>query len=399
MMSDFESLKQLKIISRRFLAMFSQRGKLFIAITLMITILVTPAFSAKKARQVKLRAKLKVLARQITHVRTQLKETKQQQRKISDQLHVTEVRLNDNQQKLVNVRLKIEMTSRQIQSVSARLKKTEAQLKEHNQLLACRLRAIYRHGSVSYASVLLSSRSFADYTDRKYYVSRVVNGDVSLINQIKQETREVREYKATLVSKQQDLISYKAQLAQKNQEIAQEAQEKQEILDRVENQRESYEQALSELEQASNEIENSIRAFQNTPRGRLRAARPFRGGFIRPVAGRVTSGFGYRVHPILHIAKLHTGVDLGARYGTSIKAAASGVVIHAGWWGAYGNAVIIDHGGGVSTLYGHCSLLSVHAGQNVSQGDIIGKVGSTGWSTGAHLHFEVRRNGTPVSPF
>lgn len=122
------------------------------------------------------------------------------------------------------------------------------------------------------------------------------------------------------------------------------------------------------------------------------------GQFLRPVPGAITSGFGYRVHPISGVSKLHTGVDFGASCGTPIHAAGAGVVIAAGWEGGYGNAVIIDHGGGIATLYGHQSAIAVGAGQSVSAGQTIGSVGSTGYSTGCHLHFEVRVNGTPTNP-
>jgi murein DD-endopeptidase MepM/ murein hydrolase activator NlpD len=125
---------------------------------------------------------------------------------------------------------------------------------------------------------------------------------------------------------------------------------------------------------------------------------PAAGGFVRPVAGPITSPFGYRIHPIYGTSILHAGVDIGADSGTPIKAAQAGVVVSAGWISGYGNATIIDHGGGVTTLYGHQSALGVSAGDKVSQGQTIGRVGCTGSCTGPHLHFEVRINGTPVDP-
>ncbi len=125
---------------------------------------------------------------------------------------------------------------------------------------------------------------------------------------------------------------------------------------------------------------------------------PAPGGFVRPVAGPITSPFGYRVHPIYGTTILHAGVDIGADSGTPIKAAQSGVVVSAGWIDGYGNATILDHGGGVTTLYGHQSAFLVSAGEKVTQGQSIGRVGCTGSCTGPHLHFEVRINGTPVDP-
>ncbi len=122
------------------------------------------------------------------------------------------------------------------------------------------------------------------------------------------------------------------------------------------------------------------------------------GGYAMPVRGRLSSRFGMRYHPVLHRRKLHTGDDLSAATGTPFRAARDGKVLWAGWKKAYGNTIIVDHGDGVATLYGHASKLSVHSGEAVKAGQYIGNVGSTGWSTGPHLHFEVRKNGKPVNP-
>jgi len=119
---------------------------------------------------------------------------------------------------------------------------------------------------------------------------------------------------------------------------------------------------------------------------------------MAPVAGRITSGFGMRFHPILHFARMHTGLDFGAAWGSPIVAAADGQVVVAGWTGGYGRAVEVAHGGGIVTLYGHMSGIAASPGQMVRQGQVIGYVGSTGLSTGPHLHFEVRMNGRPVDP-
>jgi murein DD-endopeptidase MepM/ murein hydrolase activator NlpD len=167
------------------------------------------------------------------------------------------------------------------------------------------------------------------------------------------------------------------------------------VLNKLRNERDDLQEELAAMEQESSRIESQIRAYQQVNGGRVT---PYKGHFMLPVNGRFSSGFGVRVHPISHVRKMHTGQDIAAPSGTSIRAAGPGVVISTGWRGGYGNTVIIDHGGGISTLYGHCSKIYAHSGQKVNAGDSIAAVGTTGYSTGPHLHFEVRVNGTPVNP-
>ncbi|HET6942672.1 MAG TPA: M23 family metallopeptidase [Sphingomicrobium sp.] len=121
-------------------------------------------------------------------------------------------------------------------------------------------------------------------------------------------------------------------------------------------------------------------------------------GLMAPVAGRITSGFGYRYHPILHFSRLHAGIDFGAAYGSPIAAAADGQIVGAGWTGGYGRQVRIVHEGGLMTTYSHMSAIVAQPGSMVRQGQVIGYVGSSGLSTGPHLHFEVRVGGRPVNP-
>jgi murein DD-endopeptidase MepM/ murein hydrolase activator NlpD len=125
---------------------------------------------------------------------------------------------------------------------------------------------------------------------------------------------------------------------------------------------------------------------------------PVSSGMTWPANGHITSYFGYRYHPILHFSRFHAGIDIGASWGSPIVAAADGQVVAAGWAGGYGREVQIAHGGGTTTVYGHMSQIVANAGDFVHAGQLIGYVGSSGLSTGPHLHYEVRRNGTPVNP-
>ena len=177
-----------------------------------------------------------------------------------------------------------------------------------------------------------------------------------------------------------------------------------ELLSEVQDQRTQVEQYVTELEGSTQELESKLHRTLIKRQSRVRPTIPQKqrtwgtGRYVCPAEGPITSPYGYRIHPIYGTMRFHSGIDIGAYYGSSILAADSGVVIEAGWIGGYGNTVIIDHGGGYSTLYGHASQLYVHPGQLVQQGEPIAAVGSTGNSTGPHLHFEVRINGDPVDP-
>ncbi|MFP5326142.1 MAG: M23 family metallopeptidase, partial [Acidimicrobiia bacterium] len=169
----------------------------------------------------------------------------------------------------------------------------------------------------------------------------------------------------------------------------------QKLLREVEQRIDEFEAQIRTLRRESDSITQLLRSIQ-AGQGKAAAGR---GVLATPLPGaRVTSPFGTRVHPIFLTARLHTGVDYGASAGTPIRSAGNGVVVFAGSRGGYGNATIIDHGGSLATLYAHQSAIVVKAGQRVTRGQVIGRVGSTGFSTGPHLHFEVRLAGAPVDP-
>ena len=188
----------------------------------------------------------------------------------------------------------------------------------------------------------------------------------------------------------------------RQQEDIQDAISKNEkLIEKLKTDRATWERAEKDLARQSRAISQMINQEmkRNQKEGKSVVVT---GGFTRPVPGRITSPFGWRMHPIFKRKIFHSGVDIGAPYGTAIHAANSGRVIFVGWYSGYGRVVIINHGNinGVptTTLYAHMSSASVKQGANVAKGSVIGKVGTTGYSTGPHLHFEVRQNGNPVNP-
>ena len=368
---------------------------LFLA-ALVLSLASAPAASQEPSRG--LWGKRQSISARLKQVRDKLRTTKRKQRNVTHQLWRTETRIRDTRTKVVHTRTRLRVCESRLDATRRRLREARERLKKQNVLLSGRLADMYTGEHIAYLNLLLNSTDIWTLLSRAYYVEQVVAADVRLIHDI-EETKADLETDESLQRRQTTEVAalHDALKQQHNQQCAL-ADDQRDLLDRVTHDRALYERALAELEQESRQIEAMIRSLQKTTAGAKRLAQQFIGGLSRPVPGRINSGFGYRMHPIIHKVKFHTGVDLDARSGAPIHAAADGIVIMAGWRRGYGNTVVIDHGGGVSTLYGHCSSILVSGSQQVSRGQTIARVGSTGLSTGPHLHFERRQNGKPVSP-
>ena len=346
-----------------------------------------------------LKAKLAEINKRIFHIKTKLSKTKKEEKYAYQKLIETSRRLNRTESELKQNEAKIQHLQTNIGYLSQDIQKKQNQLYKHQQRLERRLIEYYKQGGRGgFLAVFLGVSDAFTVLSRSYYMKQVLEEDKALFDEIKREKAILEQQKAELESEKQKALLLKHQQEENKRQIEIEKAKRRAILKDIESKRIEYERALEELERNSREIEQMLLALEKTPEGQKRLAHPWKGGFIYPVRGQLTSRFGMRTHPIYHITKMHTGIDLAAPSGTPIKAAAGGEVVFAGWWGGYGNVVIIDHGGGISTLYGHCSAIYVRKGQSVSQGEVIAAVGSTGLATGPHLHFEVRKNGKPVDP-
>lgn len=278
------------------------------------------------------------------------------------------------------------------------LEKTEADLKVKNKKLQQRVRDIYINGQISYVDVLFGAKDFADLMTRMDVLKRIIKHDYDLIMKVKEEKATVENTRAQLEKDKAEAEMLVTDAQAKKAKVEDKESEQQVLLDQAIYDRDTSERMYEEIMAASQEVANMIRRSQMSSAG-YSGAPAGAGGMIWPISGPITSEFGWRTHPIFGTARFHSGLDIGGDYGMPIYAAASGTVIYAGWISGYGNAVIIDHGGGVTTLYGHNDSLNVSEGENVAQGQVIAMCGSTGNSTGPHCHFEVRENGEPVSPY
>lgn len=333
---------------------------------------------------------------QAQEARQKLRVLKKKERAISSQVHETQQHLETARQQFTVVSHRLQRTQNDLRVTQRELRTVQARLARHNEVLGERLVSIYKNGSLVFIEILLDSESFSDVVKRTYLFRKIVENDLALLHNIKEEQQDVSDKHQVLKHQERQVKSAQLEAQDRKTEVADQAEKERQLLFKVRHQRAAYEDYVRELEQESQEIASMIRRLTAAPGGRRVV--PWKGGFARPVAGRVSSAFGYRFHPIFHVRRFHTGVDLSAAYGSVVHAAAGGRCLFAGWKRAYGKTIVIDHGGGVATVYGHCSALLISPGATIGQGQSIARVGSTGISTGPHLHFEVRRNGAPVNP-
>lgn len=345
-------------------------------------------------------AKLSETRSELRHQRKRLDIVNEREADLAKQLKDAQSGLIESRTVLDDTLLKLTSAESRLETIRRNLRDTRARLKATQAALEQRLREIYMEGDVGYLVVLLGSDSFTDFLDHAKYLSIVVEHDRKLLDGVRRQKAELESQEEAARSTVAEIRRLKATQEERVARLAQLEERRSQLLANVKEQRRSIAAYVTELEDLTREQEERLQAMMRshhaaTPSGpRVRGT----GRYIYPADGPLTSPFGYRVHPISGTLRMHTGLDIAAYGGAPIRAADTGTVIHSGWYGGYGNCVIIDHGGGYSTLYAHCSALYVGYGQSVKQGATIAAVGSTGNSTGPHLHFEVRINGNPVDP-
>jgi murein DD-endopeptidase MepM/ murein hydrolase activator NlpD len=341
------------------------------------------------------------------------------------ELHAATVRVSNLQGELdqtnaaiaqVNARLsdlaaQERSTQRKLWWNTIQLQAAEKSLKLHDDLLKRRLVDVYEHGDLGYLNVLLASKSFTDFVERWEDLRLVIAANERAVRDRKAAEAKVASAQAGLQATQAALQSQEQAQQRARNQLDILAAERSNLVAVADAQRRHVASEVAEIEDLSASEEAQLEALiverQREIEAQREAARRAAGivgttsapgALSWPVSGTITSPFGYRRNPFGGGMEFHQGLDIGAPMGTTITAAASGTVISAGWYGGYGNYILIDHGGGMATGYGHCSQIFVSVGQQVQKGQAIGAVGSTGASTGPHLHFEVRIHGKPVDP-
>ena len=316
---------------------------------------------------------------------------KQHIREIDKKLTKTTVILDEHKKKLVKTDNKIEQTE-------AKIEQTHENQEGLSNDAATRLREIFEGQRISFLEMMFQVDSLQALLDRFYFQERVAEMDKKLLQELRAKAESLQQNKSLLGQQRNQLGNLISEFAKKAMQIAREKMDQEQVANKLKTQQAFYEQAERQLASESHQLESQIQEMESSNRRANKNMATGSGSMAMPISAPVTSPFGWRRHPIFGVRKFHTGVDLAGPNHSAIRAADSGNVLYTGWYGGYGKVVIVSHGNGMATLYAHMSKTNVSVGQNIAKGDIVGYEGTTGFSTGPHLHFEVRVNGKPNNP-
>ncbi|MBN2073775.1 MAG: peptidoglycan DD-metalloendopeptidase family protein [Actinobacteria bacterium] len=333
-----------------------------------------------------------------------IEEAKAAEQKYINEISQVEARLLATLSELDKLKIKqadaeqrVSETTEEIEIKEDELKIVEAELCDNIGILNNRVSYMYKNGSNHILELILSVRSFVQFNSNMKLVNLFVRESSDIVNLIKDKKNAVMSIKKAMIElreKQEDHEKEASRLVRESENKVKEIEElygqKKNLLSRTKASKDQLIKMEAGLAEKENELIKILESYKYgiPPSGKLRW----------PAAGPVLSGFGYRIHPIVGTNRFHYGIDIGAPYGAAVVAAAGGEVIQAGYFGGYGYTVMIYHGGGYATWYAHLSSINVKVGQMIERGKTLGLVGSTGWSTGPHLHFEVRINGVAQNP-
>lgn len=340
---------------------------------------------ALKGQLESIKDKKAAILKRLKIVRGDIRDAREDVDEIDSNIDRVEARYHRSEDKLSSAK-KEQIT------LAERLNQAQAEYKVKSEIARVRLKYIRMYGKVTFASALVGTEGVSQLASRNFVFRKIADKDRELFESV----RNLRDEIATKKTRSDQLVGeiqgIMVEQREAHAELSANREVKKDILGNLQNKAADLEKMARQLDAAEDEVLSIIAARS----GQYTGKRP--GRLSYPVNARITSSFGSRFHPILRRTRMHKGIDFGASHGSTIKAAADGVVISASRNSGYGNVVIIDHGGGLTTLYAHCSSFIVRNGARVKRGQPIARVGSTGLSTGPHLHFEVHVNGGAVNP-
>ena len=335
---------------------------------------------------------LKEIEQKSEYLRKKIEETKKKEKaeaqkltKIQRELYSAQSKLRKNKNQLSATQNSLELTEEKLGELKTGYVDLQHNAKE-------RIKQVYQGQRLKILEMLLKTPSLTDFLDVLYYQKLLVAKDKEILEKLSQQAFDIGKYKDRLAKEKIKIAGIVNSIERQKSVIAKQHSTQSSLVRKLRTERSSYEKAERELESDSQKLIAEINRLVG--RGGVSGS----GVFTYPLRGRLTSPFGMRRHPIFKVVSFHSGVDLAAPFGTPVKASDSGRVILSGWYGGYGKVVIVDHGMSYSTLYAHLNKTAISKGKNVIKGQIVGYEGQTGYSTGPHLHFEVRKSGKPQNP-
>lgn len=345
-----------------------------------------------------------VCADQLKTIQQKQKVTQEKIKRLKNLENAEKSKLSKNQRKLEQASNSLQSSQKQRASLEVQLAQMErelassvAQFNDANIQMRQRIRLVYKNQRTGMFELIFTAKDLNSLLDVVYFEKIVLKKDYSRMMAVKAKSQKIammkRDIQARKIALDQSIQNINSQ--QKNIKYA--IAQNQNLINKYKTDRRTYEQAERELARQSASIQSMIARNKGDSSIKVSSA-----GFLRPIGGRISSPFGWRTHPIFNSKTFHSGVDIAGPNKGSIRASNSGKVIYSGWYGGYGKVVILDHGTingkPTTTLYAHMSSIKVGQGQYVNKGDVIGFEGTTGYSTGPHVHFEVRINGKPNNP-
>ncbi|MEO1561405.1 MAG: peptidoglycan DD-metalloendopeptidase family protein [Cyanobacteria bacterium J06632_19] len=382
-------------------------------------LVLTPVFSVygqQSAKQTinQLRQERKQIQNQHQDVIKEKKRLNNLQQEAKKRLGGLEENLQTTNSQIEDSERRLEIATQKLGQLQADLAEKEVSYAQRQASTVARLKYLQRSPVSQGWAVLLQSRNLNDFFSRRRNLKLVYQADQKVLAQLTKEAIEIKNKKTDVERKKNEISLIRQQLFAQKADYQGQAQLQSELIQRLNGDRLALDAARMQLEKDSLSVAKLIQKKVAQEQARIAAAKAriaaakarskprnfVRGSGIMalPSSGYISSPYGWRSHPVLGQGRLHTGIDFAANYGSTIRAADSGTVIYSGWYGGYGKTVIINHGKGITTLYAHSSKLYVKSGETVKRGQAISAIGSTGLSTGPHLHFEVRKNGRPVNP-
>ena len=365
------------------------------AMTVVMTMAVIPAYTADAASYAELQAKRKNLSASTASAKKEISKLKDKKLSLQEEMSVLDKALTSMQAERDAAQEELDYLTERLQQAEKELQEATEKRDAQFELLGSRMKFLQEKGSSGYFEILLDSESFSDLFLRMQYVNDIMGYDKEILDELEKLQKTIQERKEEIEKNRKEQEQVVAVLQAKVDEMNEVVSQKQSLMASYEKDLKKYEQMVKANEAADAAALRQMNAL-SSPTVVYKGS----GNFAWPVpaSGRISSEFGSRRSPISGRSEFHNGLDIPASYGSAIVAAESGTVTYAGWMNGYGNTIIIDHGSGLTTLYGHNSSLTVSRGQKVSKGQQVARCGSTGWSTGNHCHFTVSKNGKAVNP-